>query len=390
LAAGPDQVPMVAAHGKAEKADKDTLVFQPREESGKFGKAVTLHLTGTSKITTLSSRMMDKKLVMVQNCRHLRHAEGTGRRAPVGRGSTGREVTGTELRNVCRVQQADADVRYGARPCSGDAAMHEFQANSKRRPDECPHFADAPDFAVRAQRGLPAWGWLLIGLGVVFCLGLLVLGAGFVMVQRLELASEMGNDTELSVIESTVVTDEIGNDPAQAEKIGNGPRLRAENKASVDEAFVRLMTNAEKARLYEGLPHQKHEAALLKKEKATKKTLIFGDFAFYEEPLALEEADLKELKSILSDPDTFQPWSGCGTYHPDYFIEWYAEGEICRAYVCFGCGEAKLVGPNGEMKYNLNREGRTKLENVLLGYHKNRPDSEGWLNMTKDYKARQQ
>jgi hypothetical protein len=66
LAAGPDPVPVVTAHGKIDKVSKDTLVIQPRDESGKFGKAVTLHLTGTSKITTLSSRTMDKKLVMVQ------------------------------------------------------------------------------------------------------------------------------------------------------------------------------------------------------------------------------------------------------------------------------------------------------------------------------------
>lgn len=163
-------------------------------------------------------------------------------------------------------------------------------------------------------------------------------------------------------------------------------------KAIVDESFVILMKNAEKATLYEGLPHQKHEPALLKQEKESKKTLIFGDFAFYEEHFELKEADFNQLKSILSDPDSFRPWSGekgCGGYHPDYFIEWYADGEICRAYVCFGCGEAKLVGPNGETKYDLNATARTRLENVLLGYHKNRPDSEGWLNITKDYKARQ-
>jgi hypothetical protein len=165
------------------------------------------------------------------------------------------------------------------------------------------------------------------------------------------------------------------------------------NKATVDEAFVSLLKNAEKATLYEGLPHQRHESALLKKEKETKKTLMFGDFSFYQEPFELTAADFKELQAIISNPDTFQPWSGekgCGGYHPDYFIEWYAEGEICRVYVCFGCGEAKLVGPNGETKYDLASAGRTKLENVLFAYHRNRPDSEGWLNLTKDYKGRQQ
>jgi hypothetical protein len=61
-----EPVPVTTAHGKIEKVDKETLVFQPRDESGKFGKAVTLHLTGTSRFTTLSTRMMDKKVVFVQ------------------------------------------------------------------------------------------------------------------------------------------------------------------------------------------------------------------------------------------------------------------------------------------------------------------------------------
>jgi hypothetical protein len=61
-----DPVPVSTAHGKVEKADKDTIIIQPRDESGKFGKSVTLHLTGTSRITTLSTRMMDKKVVFVQ------------------------------------------------------------------------------------------------------------------------------------------------------------------------------------------------------------------------------------------------------------------------------------------------------------------------------------
>jgi hypothetical protein len=61
-----EPVPVTTAHGKVEKADKETVVFQPRDEAGKFGKAVTLHLTGTSKITALTTRAMDKKVVLVQ------------------------------------------------------------------------------------------------------------------------------------------------------------------------------------------------------------------------------------------------------------------------------------------------------------------------------------
>src|SRR6516165_3677515 len=61
-----EPVPVTAAHGKVEKADKEMVVFQPRDEAGKPGKAVTLHLTGTSKITTLTTRTMDKKVILVQ------------------------------------------------------------------------------------------------------------------------------------------------------------------------------------------------------------------------------------------------------------------------------------------------------------------------------------
>jgi hypothetical protein len=61
-----EPIPVVTAHGKVVKADKETLSFQPRDESGKFGKAVVLKVTGTSKITTLAPQMRDKKQVMAQ------------------------------------------------------------------------------------------------------------------------------------------------------------------------------------------------------------------------------------------------------------------------------------------------------------------------------------
>lgn len=65
-AATAEPIPLTTAHGKVDKVSKDTLVFQPRDESGKFGKAITLQLTGTSKVWLLSSRTKDKKVVFVQ------------------------------------------------------------------------------------------------------------------------------------------------------------------------------------------------------------------------------------------------------------------------------------------------------------------------------------
>ncbi len=59
-------LPLLVAHGKVDKVDKDTLVIQPREAGGKFGKAITLKVTGTSKVTTLGSRETGGKTVLMQ------------------------------------------------------------------------------------------------------------------------------------------------------------------------------------------------------------------------------------------------------------------------------------------------------------------------------------
>ena len=66
VATAADPVPLSTAHGKVVKAAKDHLAFQPRASGGKFGKTVTLRLTGTSKITTLAPQTRDKKLVLTQ------------------------------------------------------------------------------------------------------------------------------------------------------------------------------------------------------------------------------------------------------------------------------------------------------------------------------------
>lgn len=62
LVVAQDPLPLATAHGQVEKVDKDALMFQPREGT-KFGKAIALKLTGTSKISTLTSRDGGKVVV---------------------------------------------------------------------------------------------------------------------------------------------------------------------------------------------------------------------------------------------------------------------------------------------------------------------------------------
>jgi hypothetical protein len=60
------ELPLITAHGVIEKADKDSLVLQPRDASGKFGKGLPLKITGTTKITTVGTREQGGKTVVVQ------------------------------------------------------------------------------------------------------------------------------------------------------------------------------------------------------------------------------------------------------------------------------------------------------------------------------------
>jgi hypothetical protein len=63
--AADDKPTFSVAEGKIDKVGKDTLMIQPRV-SGKFGKAITLKLTGTTKLHTISTREQGGKTVVVQ------------------------------------------------------------------------------------------------------------------------------------------------------------------------------------------------------------------------------------------------------------------------------------------------------------------------------------
>jgi hypothetical protein len=57
---------LAAAHGVIDKADKDTVVVKPRDAAGRFQKAVTLKITGTSKVAVLTPQKRGDKTVLTQ------------------------------------------------------------------------------------------------------------------------------------------------------------------------------------------------------------------------------------------------------------------------------------------------------------------------------------
>jgi hypothetical protein len=61
-----DPPPLSVAEGKVEKVGNETLTFQPRGAGGKFGKAITLKITGTSNLSVASIQQRAGKPVLVQ------------------------------------------------------------------------------------------------------------------------------------------------------------------------------------------------------------------------------------------------------------------------------------------------------------------------------------
>ena len=56
----------MTASGVVEKADKESVVVKPRGADGKFQKSITLHVTGTSKVTILTPQKRADKAILTQ------------------------------------------------------------------------------------------------------------------------------------------------------------------------------------------------------------------------------------------------------------------------------------------------------------------------------------
>lgn len=129
--------------------------------------------------------------------------------------------------------------------------------------------------------------------------------------------------------------------------------------------------------LYEGLPHQLYEAETLEQEKK-KPTVDLGGFPFYQEPLELKASDRESLRDLLGNPSSLKAFSGekkCGGFHPDYAVEWTEKGRAYRYLICFGCGEARVISPDGDRRYDLEANVRQRLRDLLQPYRKNRPST---------------
>jgi len=144
------------------------------------------------------------------------------------------------------------------------------------------------------------------------------------------------------------------------------------------ESFIEKIANASAVELYEGLPSDFGESALLKQELETKKTFEYNGYPFYKGALDLKPEDAEKLTSLFTKGNLAVPYSGgklCGPFHPDVAIEWTCDDGKYRALVCFTCHEILAVGPDLEAITDINSAKFDELRSLLSNYQKNRPPS---------------
>ena len=144
------------------------------------------------------------------------------------------------------------------------------------------------------------------------------------------------------------------------------------------EKFPAAIAGADRMTLHEGLPHQLFERELLESERRSKPVRELDGYPFYQAPLALSAEDARRLTQLLSDPATLNRFSGeklCGGFHPDYAVEWQKGSRSYRALLCFGCEEAKLLGPGLDQRYDLAGPAGSELQALLGSYRHSRPPS---------------
>jgi hypothetical protein len=146
------------------------------------------------------------------------------------------------------------------------------------------------------------------------------------------------------------------------------------------EPFAKIVADADRVVLYEGLPHPDAEVELFKKELAAKQTVTYGEFSFYAEPITLSTEDRAMLSAILDDTDAFSgPPPGnlkCGGYHPDFAVEWSKGDSKVFVGICFGCGESKIASGDTKLYLSLDDDVRKQLKKLLGDRWQNRPKSE--------------
>jgi hypothetical protein len=132
--------------------------------------------------------------------------------------------------------------------------------------------------------------------------------------------------------------------------------------------------NARTLLVYEGLPHQAHEKALLAQELQRSDVTRIADYPFYAPAVAARQPE--SLRRILGNAASFRVYSGpktCGGFHPDYAVAWSDRGSTHHLLVCYGCGEVLLLSGGQSLAYNLTDQAVADLQQAFAPHARKRP-----------------
>jgi hypothetical protein len=128
--------------------------------------------------------------------------------------------------------------------------------------------------------------------------------------------------------------------------------------------------------IFEGLPHQRYESESLKAEEQHKSTIRISEFPFYSEERPFEHQSARRMMELLTWSANFQTVKGakaCGGFHPDYALCLTVRESRYYVLFCFGCGDIRIILPEGEKEFALTRNSAQHMKAILEKYRKNRP-----------------
>lgn len=161
---------------------------------------------------------------------------------------------------------------------------------------------------------------------------------------------------------------------ALATSCSTSPPIGKPAPVSAAAGVLAELRATEQVRVYEGLPHQAHEAEVLQKELRRRDVTRIGGYPFYTPSKPARNASV--LRRILGDPGSFAMYRGpktCGGFHPDYAVTWQAGGPTRSALICFGCGEMLLSADGSWLPYNIRDRALAELRTALAPYAAKRP-----------------
>ena len=127
-------------------------------------------------------------------------------------------------------------------------------------------------------------------------------------------------------------------------------------QTALDQPLEALEAAAE-VWIYEGLPHQLREHALLQQELQRADIMQIGGFPFYTPKVAATTEQAGRLKKILGARNTYYihrvPPTDCGPFHPDFAVTWMEGTTEHQLLLCFGCDEARFLADEQTLEYDL-------------------------------------